>query len=53
MLDRGHGMYMLHSIRNSARESVPKKEQIDNDSLMNRFAQTIDSNVFKNVCEKL
>ena len=53
MLDRGHGKYMLHFIWNSVRESVPKKEQIDNDSLMKRFAQTIDPNVFKNLCEKL
>ena len=53
MLDRGHGKYMLHFIWNSVRESVPKKEQIDNDSLIKRFAQTIDPNVFKNLCENI
>ena len=53
MIDRCHGKYMLHFIWNSVRESVPKKEQIDNDSLMKRFAQTIDPNVFKNLCENI
>ena len=53
MLDRVHGKYMLHFIRNSVREYVSKKEQIDNDSLMKRFAQTIDPNVFKNLCEDI
>ena len=42
MLDSGHGKYMLHFIWNFVRESVPKKEQIDNDSLMKLFTQTID-----------
>ena len=53
MLDRGRGKYMQHLVRNSVRESVSKKEQIDNGSLMNRFEQTIDPNVLKNLCENI
>ncbi len=50
MIDRWHCKYILHFVWNSVRESVTKKEQIDNDRLMKRFAQTIDPNVFKNLC---
>ena len=42
---------MLHFIWDAVRETVPKKEQIDKDSIMMRFAQTVDPNVFKNLCE--
>ena len=51
--DRGHGEYMTHFIWNAVRETVPKKEQIDKDSLMMRFAQTVDPNVLKNLCENV
>ena len=53
--DRGHGEYMPHFIWNAVRKSAPKEkqmeEQMDKDSLMMRFAQTVDPNVFKNLCE--
>ena len=44
---------MQHFIGNAVRETVPKKEQIDKDSLMMRFAQTVDPNVLKNLCENV